>query len=88
MQKKIFRLALISFATATLALPFVLAVWAYPKTANCPIDGTAARATGKKRTSPQGECTDVEYRHKGTDYSDPTHPQRFNHVFWVTHCGE
>jgi hypothetical protein len=87
MEKKISRLLLISVA-AMLTLPLAFAASTFPKTASCPIDGGTAHATGKKRTGMQAACTDVEYKHKGTDYSDPRHPQKFNHVFWVTHCTE
>jgi hypothetical protein len=87
MQKNILPMLLISVAT-TLALPVAFADSAFPKTASCPIDGGTAHATGKKRTAMQASCTDVEYKHKGTDYSDPRHPQKFNHVFWITHCTE
>jgi len=86
MEKKIPRFALISAAALMLALPLARAVWAYPKTASCPIDGGTAHATGKKRSIMQSDCTEVEYKHKGTDYSDPRHPQKFNHVFWITQC--
>ncbi len=88
METKLFRFALISAAGALLALPLVLAAWGYPKTASCPIDGAVAHATGKKKATMQAECTAVEYKHKGTDYSDPRNPQRFNHVFWITQCSE
>jgi hypothetical protein len=87
MEKRILRLVLIS-AVVMLALPPAFADSAYPKTASCPIDGAKAHATGKKRTAMQASCTDVEYKHKGTDYSDPRHPQKFNHLFWITHCTE
>ena len=87
MDKKILRLLLIS-AAVMLALPLAFAASTFPKTASCPIDGGTSHATGKKRTAMQAACTDVEYKHKGTDYSDPRHPQKFNHVFWITHCTE
>jgi hypothetical protein len=87
MQKKMLRLLLIS-VSATLALPPAFSASAFPKTAACPIDGGTAHATGKTRKAMQAACTDVEYKHKGTDYSDPRHPQKFNHLFWVTHCTE
>jgi len=73
MDKKILHLPLIS-AAVLLALPLAFAASTFPKTASCPIDGGTAHATGK--TS------------KGTDYSDPRHPQKFNHLFWITHCTE
>lgn len=88
MGKKIFRLVLISAGTLMLALPSAFADSSYPKTASCPIDGAKAHATGKKRTATQSACIEIEYKHKGTDYSDPRHPQKFNHVFWITHCTE
>jgi len=86
MPKKLFHFAPVSTAALILALPFALAVWAYPRTANCPIDGDKAKATGKKKSTLEPNCTNVEYKHKGTDYSDPRNPQRFNHVFWITQC--
>jgi len=85
MKKKTLRLALTS-AALMLALPFFFAAFAFPKTASCPIDGGTGHSTGKTRKGMQAACTDVEYKHKGTDYSDPRHPQKFNHLFWVTHC--
>ena len=88
MGKRIFRLLLVLAGAVLLALPLAFADLAYPKTASCPIDGGTAHVTGKKRTAMQAACTDVEYKHKGTDYSDPRHPQKFNHVFWITHCTE
>jgi hypothetical protein len=88
MEKKILRMVLISTAAAMLVLPFAFADSAFPRTASCPIDGGTAHATGKKRAGMQSTCTDVEYKHKGTDYSDPRHPQKFNHVFWISHCAE
>ena len=87
MEKKILRILLISAAT-TLALPLAFAASSFPKTANCPIDGATGHATGKTRTGMQSACTEVEYKHKGTDNSDPRHPQKFNHLFWITHCTE
>jgi hypothetical protein len=87
METKFLRLLLLS-AAAMLALPPAFAASTFPKTASCPIDGGTAHATGKKRTAMQAACTDVEYKHKGTDYSDPRHPQKFNHLFWITHCTE
>jgi hypothetical protein len=88
MEKWIFRMLLISAAAAVLALPLAFTAWVYPKTASCPIDAATAHATGKTRKGMQAACTDVEYKHKGTDYSDPRHPQKFNHLFWITHCTE
>ena len=87
MHKKISRLLLIS-TLAAVAVPLVFAASDFPKTASCPIEGGTAHATGKTRKAMQAACTDVEYKHKGTDYSDPRHPQKFNHLFWVTHCTE
>ena len=87
MHKKVSRLLLIS-ALAAVAVPLVFATSDFPKTASCPIEGGTAHATGKTRKAMQAACTDVEYKHKGTDYSDPRHPQKFNHLFWVTHCTE
>jgi hypothetical protein len=87
MKKKIFRLLLIS-AAMVLALPPAFADSSFPKTASCPIDGATGHSTGKTRKAMQAACTEVEYKHKGTDYSDPRHPQKFNHLFWVTHCTE
>ena len=88
MGMKVFRLLLFLAVAVALALPFAFANSTYPKTASCPIDGGTAHATGKKRTAMQAACTEIEYKHKGTDYSDPRHPQKFNHVFWITHCTE
>jgi len=87
MKTKILCLALAS-AALMLALPFSFAAFAFPKTASCPIDSRTGHSTGKTRKGMQAACTDVEYKHKGTDYSDPRHPQKFNHLFWVTHCTE
>jgi len=87
MKKETLRLALTS-AALMLALPFSFAASSFPKTAACPIDGGTAHSTGKTRKEMQAACTDVEYKHKGTDYSDPRHPQKFNHLFWITHCTE
>jgi len=84
MNEKILRLAL-SSAALMLVLPFSFAASDFPKTSACPIDGGTAHSTGKTRKGMQAACTDVEYKHKGTDYSDPRHPQKFNHLFWVTH---
>lgn len=88
MEKRLVRVALILAGAAMLALPLAFANSAFPKTASCPIDGGTGHATGKTRKATQSACTDVEYKHKGTDYSDPRHPQKFNHLFWVTHCAE
>jgi hypothetical protein len=87
LEKKILRLLLIS-AAVMLILPLAFAASAFPKTATCPIDGGTGHSTGKTRKATQTACTDVEYKHKGTDYSDPRHPQKFNHLFWITHCAE
>ena len=87
MDKKILRLLLIS-AAVILALPLAFAASTFPKTASCPIDGGTAHATGKTSKGMQAACTDIEYKHKGTDYSDSRHPQKFNHLFWITHCTE
>jgi len=88
MRKRIFRLLLILAGVVLFAFPLAFADSPFPKTASCPIDGGTAHATGKKRTAMRAACTDIEYKHKGTDYSDPRHPQKFNHVFWITHCTE
>jgi hypothetical protein len=88
MGKKIFRLLLVLAGAVLFALPLAFADSAFPKTASCPIDGATAHATGKKRTATQTACTEIEYKHKGTDYSDPRHPQKFNHVFLITHYTE
>ncbi|HET7107871.1 MAG TPA: hypothetical protein VFI38_13755 [Candidatus Acidoferrum sp.] len=85
LDKKLLRFLLIS-AYAALALPIAFAASNFPKTASCPIEGGTAHSTGKTRKAMQSACVDVEYKHKGTDYSDPRHPQKFNHLFWVTHC--
>ena len=87
MKKKLIRPLLIC-ALSILSLPFAFAASTFPKTASCPIDGGTAHSTGKTRKGMQAACTDVEYKHKGTDYSDPRHPQKFNHLFWITHCTE
>ena len=87
MESKFFRLLLIS-AAMMLMLPLAFADSAFPKTANCPIDGAAGHATGKTRKGVESSCTEVEYKHKGTDYSDPRHPQKFKHLFWIAHCTE
>jgi hypothetical protein len=88
MKTKFLCLGMLLAGAAALSLPFALAASNYPKTASCPIDGGTAHSTGKTRKGLQAACTDVEYKHKGTDYSDPRHPQKFNHLFWVTHCTE
>ena len=85
MGKKIF--VLLS-AAVMLTLPFAVAKSKYPKTATCPIDSGTAHATGKTKTTMDPQCTAVEYKHKGTDYSNPRHPQRFQHDFWLTTCNE
>lgn len=85
MNRKFLAVGLILASASTLVLPLASA---FPKTASCPIDGGTGHATGKTRKAAQTACTDVEYKHKGTDYSDPRHPQKFNHLFWVTHCAE
>ena len=87
MKNKILAVTLI-FAAPLLALPLPFAASTFPKTAACPIDGGTSHSTGKTRKGMQAACTDVEYKHKGTDYSDPRHPQKFNHLFWITHCTE
>jgi hypothetical protein len=79
---------LLACAVAILILPFAFAASNFPKTASCPIEGGTGHSTGKTRKGMQAACTDVEYKHKGTDYSNPRHPQKFNHLFWVTHCTE
>jgi hypothetical protein len=88
MNRKFLAVGLILAGASTLLLPLAFAASAFPKTASCPIDGGTGHATGKTRKATQTACTDVEYKHKGTDYSDPRHPQKFNHLFWVTHCAE
>ena len=88
MKRKFLAVGLILAGALTLVLPFAFAASAFPKTAACPIDGGTAHATGKTRKATQVACTDVEYKHKGTDYSNPRHPQKFNHLFWITHCTE
>ena len=88
MRRKGFRCVAICIAAALLAGAFVLSAWAYPKTAPCPIDGGTGHATGKKREATQTSCIEIEYKHKGTDYSDPRHPQKYNHLYWVTQCSE
>ena len=87
MEKKTLRFVVLS-AAVMLALPFALAKSNYPKTATCPIDAGTAHASGKTKTTMDPQCIAVEYKHKGTDYSDPRHPQRFNHVFWLTICSQ
>lgn len=88
MNKKFLAVGLILAGASTLVLPLAFSATAFPKTASCPIDGGTGHATGKTRKATQTACTDVEYKHKGTDYSDPRHPQKFNHLFWITHCTE
>ena len=85
MEKKILRSALVC-ALLALALPFAFAKPKYPKTASCPIDSGTAKPTGKTQSTSTPECIGVEYKHKGTNYSDPRHPQRFQHIFWLTIC--
>jgi hypothetical protein len=87
MNRKFLAAGLILAGASTPVLPLAFAS-AFPKIAACPIDGGTGHATGKTRKATQTACTDVEYKHKGTDYSDPRHPQKFNHLFWVTHCAE
>lgn len=87
MGKKVLRFAML-WAAMTVALPLAPAKPKYPKTATCPIDSGIAHATGKTNTTMDPQCTAVEYKHKGTDYSNPMHPQRFQHVFWLTICNE
>jgi hypothetical protein len=87
MENKIFRFVLLSIA-AMLALPFALAKPKYPKTAPCPMDAGTAHATGKTKTTDTPGCIAVEYKHKGTDFPDPFHPQKFAHVFWSTVCDD
>jgi hypothetical protein len=79
---------LLMLAAISLALASAFAASTFPKTASCPIDGGTAHSTGKTRKGMQVACTDVEYKHKGTDYSDPRHPRKFNHLFWITHCAD
>jgi hypothetical protein len=88
MNRKFLAAGLILAGASTPVLSLAFAASDFPKTAACPIDGGTAHATGKTRKATQTACTDVEYKHKGTDYSDPRHPQKFNHLFWVTHCAE
>jgi hypothetical protein len=87
MEKNTIRFMLLT-AAVMLALPFALAKSKYPKTATCPVDSGTAHATGKTKTTMDPQCTAVEYKHKGTDYTNPRHPQRFQHVFWLTMCNE
>ena len=88
MNRKFLAVGLVLAGASTPVLPFAFRASAFPKTASCPIDGGTGHATGKTRKATQTACTDVEYKHKGTDYSDPRHPQKFNHLFWVTHCAQ
>jgi hypothetical protein len=88
MQNNMLRVFLLAAGTATFAVPLSLPASNFPKTASCPIDNGTAHATGKTRKAMQAACIDVEYKHKGTDYSNPRHPQKFNHLFWITHCSE
>ena len=88
MNRKFLAAGLILAGASTPVLSLAFAASDFPKTAACPIDGGTGHATGKTRKATQTACTDVEYKHKGTDYSDPRHPQKFNHLFWVTHCAE
>jgi hypothetical protein len=85
MKKPLPRFVLLLAAAATLALSLASA---YPKTANCPIDGAKAHSTGKTKPTMEPKCLEVEYNHKGTDYTNPRSPQKFNHVFWVTQCSQ
>jgi len=85
MKLKILRLALLG-ALFALALPWASAKPKYPKTASCPVDAGTAKASGKTKPTTTPECIGVEYKHKGTNYSDSRHPQRFQHIFWLTIC--
>jgi len=87
MKNEILRFAVV-VVVLTLALPLTPAKSKYPKTATCPIDSGTAHATGKTKTTMDPQCTAVEYKHKGTDYTNPMHPQRFQHDFWLTICNE
>lgn len=87
MRRKIFRVVLLS-AAGVLALTLAVAKPKYRKTASCPIDLGIAHATGKTKSTMDPRCTAVEYKHKGTDYTDPRHPQRFQHEFWLTICND
>ena len=87
MERKIFHVVLLS-TVVMLALTLAVAKPKYPRTASCPIDLGTAHATGKTKSTMDPQCTAVEYKHTGTDYSDPRHPQRFQHVFWLTICND
>jgi len=87
MERKTFCIVLLS-AVAMLAWTLAVAKPKYPKIASCPIDVGTAHATGKTKSTMDPQCTAVEYKHTGTDYSDPRHPQRFQHVFWLTICND
>jgi hypothetical protein len=84
MRSKLLSVVLLS--AAGLALTLDAAKPKYRKTAGCPIDLGTAHATGKTKSTMDPQCIAVEYKHKGTDYTDPRHPQRFQHVFWLTIC--
>jgi len=73
-------------ALLSLVLPLLSAKPKYPKTATCPVDAGTAKPTGKTQPTTAPECVSVQYKHKGTNYSDPHHPQRFQHLFWITIC--
>ena len=66
--------------------PLAAAKVKYPKTAPCPIDGATAKATGKPTPTLDPQCVSVAYQHKGTDYTNRTHPQRFKHEFSLNIC--
>jgi hypothetical protein len=85
MQKNSFRSLMLS-ALLLLVLPLALAGGKFPKTAQCPIEGATAKATGKTKPTTNPECFQVEYRHKWTDFSSPLHPERMKHEFWVSVC--
>lgn len=87
MEKNTFRLLLLC-AVLVLALPLAVGKVKYPKTAKCPIDDVAAKATGKTRPTSDPECVSVQYRHKWTDYSNPLRPERSKHEFWVDICDD
>ena len=87
MKKNSFRF-LLSCALIAVVLPFALANVKYPKTASCPIDGNTAKASGKPKPTLDPNCVLVKYQHKGTSYADKLHPQRFNHEFSVSVCGD
>jgi hypothetical protein len=88
MAQKMFRFLALPMVAAMLTLPFAFAVWAYPQTANCPQDGEIGYATGKIKTTMKPGCWSVEYKHSGTDRSDPLHPKPLKHLFWVTQCDD